>query len=398
MDITKLEADFRIVTPLFMGGADPTVPELRVPGIKGVLRFWWRALAYGKNSGDLEKIKELEGQIFGSTKHGQSRVIMEVSQNEQEPNDDQFFRGFNGLAYLGYGPIDRGVLIRNYLKPPIDATLNIHIITNEKDDKGLGNSEIAENISFALITMGLFGGLGSRSRRGFGSFNILDLKRDGNCIFEQPGSLDDLKKQIWELFKKTKRYRYEGIPKYTAFSSETSVYAFNDVDDNPYKLLDSVGQSMQKYRIGIRDRRGLVKRNFPQDTQLAKDALNSKVLQHPKRIFFGLPHNYHFPKLAGFPNGASLDVKPKKHNRRASPLFIHIQELRDRNYAAVATLMPAIFLPDGEIILMKRQKKEGESSQEPTASEVRVDARGSSLNVIRDFMDSDSKWEQVIPA
>jgi len=163
MGITKLEANFRIVTPLFMGGADPTIPELRVPGIKGALRFWWRALAYGNNSGNLKEIKELEGQIFGSTKHGQSRALMEISQGKLEANGNQFFRGCQGLMYLGYGPIVKGVLVRKYIEPPIDAALCIFIKTIKNN--AFSDFEVVDQISAALMAMGLFGGLGSRSRR-----------------------------------------------------------------------------------------------------------------------------------------------------------------------------------------------------------------------------------------
>jgi hypothetical protein len=36
--------------------------------------------------------------------------------------------------------------------------------------------------------------------------------------------------------------------------------------------------------------------------------------------------------------------------RRASPLFIHIQELANKQYAAVTAIMPSDFLPPGERI------------------------------------------------
>lgn len=45
-----------------------------------------------------------------------------------------------------------------------------------------------------------------------------------------------------------------------------------------------------------------------------------------------------------------MDVKPAKLERRASPLFIHIQELANKQYAAVTTIMPSEFLPSGEKI------------------------------------------------
>lgn len=391
--MTELEAEFRIVTPLFMGGANPKIPELRVPGIKGALRFWWRAMAYCNCNGDLKKIRELEGQIFGSTKHGQSRAIMEVSQEKLEPNGDQFFRERQGLTYLGYGPIEKSELGRKYLKHPIDATLHIHIrAKDENDDSELGDSEVANQISSALKAMGLFGGLGSRSRRGFGSFNLSDLKRDGNSIFEQPSSVEDLKKQIRKILEGFDRHKE--LPEYTAFGPETAVYIYHIESADPLESLDEIGKMMLQYRVGTNGHPS----KFNLDTDLAKKALTIQVDRHPQRIFFGLPHNYHFPKL-----GQTLEVRPISHNRgvshdrRGSPLFIHVHELKNRKYVIVATLIPAIFLPEGDKILMKSQKKKGEVGPDPLGSEVQVDMEGGkSLKVIRDFLDS--KWEKVIPA
>lgn len=381
MGVTKLEADFRIVTPLFMGGADPTVPVLHVPGIKGALRFWWRALAYGRLGGDLNAIKDEEGQIFGSTKHGQSRVIIEL--NERPKTEMDSLKGLSpGLRYLSYGLTDQK---RNYLKTPFDATIRITIRPKVKDKDSLDDIKIVENIASALRTMGLFGGLGSRTRRGFGSFNLMELKYDGKLHSCLPSDLGELKNEIRNFFSEIKHQ--EGLPEYTAFSSGTSVYIFDGYRD-PLELLDSVGRLIQQYRVGIRGSPS----KFKLDTMLAKKALFSVVGNHPRRVFFGLPHNYHFPKLG------ALDVKPKsrdKHDRRASPLLIHIQEMKDGDYAAIAALIPAKFLPDNDMIQIKRQKEDNENDRSIIESLVPVypnDEAG--FKVISDFFDSN--WEKVI--
>jgi hypothetical protein len=45
----SIEASFRIVTPMFIGGADQTPADgIRPPSVKGALRFWWRALNWGR--------------------------------------------------------------------------------------------------------------------------------------------------------------------------------------------------------------------------------------------------------------------------------------------------------------------------------------------------------------
>ena len=48
---TEIEATYRVVTPMFCGGAGAGSAELRMPSFKGVLRFWWRALARPRTAG-----------------------------------------------------------------------------------------------------------------------------------------------------------------------------------------------------------------------------------------------------------------------------------------------------------------------------------------------------------
>jgi CRISPR-associated protein Cmr1 len=68
-----LEATYRIVTPMFIGDAEQKATDLRPPSIKGTLRFWWRALNWGKYlklaKGDiaqaLQTLHIQESQLFG---------------------------------------------------------------------------------------------------------------------------------------------------------------------------------------------------------------------------------------------------------------------------------------------------------------------------------------------
>lgn len=382
-----IEAEFRIVTPLFMGGGDPENPELRLPGIKGALRFWWRALAWSWCEGDLSRIRDLEGRIFGSTEHGQSRVIIDLKGERAEQKDDNFFGKNQGLMYLGYGLVDKGKLTRKYQEQPRDARLRIRIRPGGSG-KAPDESEIADQISKALIAMGLFGGLGSRSRRGFGSFNLTGLNVNGEKKFSCPGDRSRLEKEIKRFFEDLKLR--EELPEYTAFSSKTEVYVLEDNSANPLDLLNEVGRRMQKYRLGSmgKQRNGSSASNFENDTRIAKSALRGTVTGHPRRLFFGLPHNYHFKN-----SEETLEIRPEKHDRRASPLLIHVQEL-NKGYAAVAALMPARFLPQDEMILMRPQKdaERGGVRSSGDGFSVRLDETGWT-DVISGFLES---WERVI--
>ncbi|MEZ4851046.1 MAG: type III-B CRISPR module RAMP protein Cmr1 [Bacteroidia bacterium] len=57
----------KIITPMFLNGADGKTPELRPPSIKGALRFWWRAVNGHLGLGELRK---METEIFGGTGPG----------------------------------------------------------------------------------------------------------------------------------------------------------------------------------------------------------------------------------------------------------------------------------------------------------------------------------------
>ncbi|MDR0965046.1 MAG: type III-B CRISPR module RAMP protein Cmr1 [Myxococcales bacterium] len=74
-----VEATYQVVTPMFCGGAEQK-SEFRLPSFKGVLRFWWRALMWGRLNGDLGKLQEAEDYLFGSAsggeRGGQSKVWM----------------------------------------------------------------------------------------------------------------------------------------------------------------------------------------------------------------------------------------------------------------------------------------------------------------------------------
>ena len=48
----KIEAEFTIVTPMFIGDANQEADDVRPPSLKGALRFWWRALNWGRMLAD----------------------------------------------------------------------------------------------------------------------------------------------------------------------------------------------------------------------------------------------------------------------------------------------------------------------------------------------------------
>ena len=165
-DAEKVEYQCEVVTPMFLGGANKNSAELRVPSIKGALRFWWRAV-YGGGFNSIVEMAKKEAEIFGSTDpiYGQkSNLIISIIENNLAKKNSQKISNsnFNILEYLAYG-----YRAREDIKNHIDSgKFTIHMKINNNNLE-----EIKKTFSF-LINLG---GLGAKSRNGFGNLYCKEL-------------------------------------------------------------------------------------------------------------------------------------------------------------------------------------------------------------------------------
>lgn len=174
------------LTPLILGGAgqvlsgtentrDGPVPvyripaETRPPSIRGVLRFWFRAF-WGE--GGSRELREQEARYFGSTVAGQCPVRMQWRGKAPESHPWSR-RGLGvGVRYLGF-TLDTHVKedgskirrIREYVAPGYEFTLSFRAA-----DPTALKAHWA-----AMWLLGHLGGIGLRSRRGFGSLSIREV-------------------------------------------------------------------------------------------------------------------------------------------------------------------------------------------------------------------------------
>jgi CRISPR-associated protein Cmr1 len=105
----------------------------------------------------------------------------------------------------------------------------------------------------------------------------------------------------------------------------------------------------------------------PPDYQNVKNAVQGKHLTQPiERAAFGLPIVFFFSSLYKqyIQQGMKKDkartkatgiLEGNEHDRRASPLFIHVTRLSNRKHALVLTFFQAQFLEEGEKLKLKRQ-------------------------------------------
>lgn len=367
-----IKATYRIVTPMFIGDAEQKASGISPASVKGALRFWWRALMWGtywkEKHGDevaaLKALHEAEARLFGSSmdekkeKSGQGCFLLSVEQHTHPRTTDKNsvhkeFKDCKTARYLAYGlmgafganagKLDRGCIDENQL------------FTVKLAFRGEPDSTVID----ALKALGLLGGLGSRSRHGMGSVALEQIiyKKDNADeveIFHTPMNPSDYQKAVQALFSNSHAAPFP--PPFTAFSSASRVEEVLVKDKLPYDVLDKFAEKMLVYRSWGRggDLNGGLKsdKNFQDDHDWYRDRYAELPEDfHPRRVVFGLPHNYHKETHHVIPE---QDSDSTGEGRRASPLLFHVHRIHDSSYIGVAIYLPATFLPDNKRIIANR--------------------------------------------
>ena len=349
-----LSARYRIVTPFFAGGAQPTkFGGIRPPSIKGALRFWWRALQWqahfdGASHNPIAALRSLhaaESRLFGTSadQGSQAKFLLSIEETNLSPNPPP--KPGAGNSYL----LGQGIYHYRdgYTKEGrAGGSFTLHLLLHPSV-----TDEERRSLEEALLVFGLLGGIGSRARHGLGSVAIQELTCEGaQPFFTVPQTLDALKEALTLLVQ-----RKAPLPPFTAFSRETRIDVSLTGSD-AWKLHDQIGKEEMRYRSYGCNGKVLdtpSERNFRDDHDLIFNFLRSgKADKSPRRIVFGLPHNYFFSSLK-----KNVEVIPGKHERRASPLFLHLHPIEDGRFAAIHALLPATFLPPEEGIRIKAGKE-----------------------------------------
>lgn len=367
-----IEATYRIVTPMFLGDADQKATGIRPPSVKGALRFWWRALAWPElrrsAGGDevlaLRKLHETEARLFGLAAKieneqqvgGQGAFLLRVT--EIEKLEHELSSALPGHQYL----LGQGLyhFKEKYLRTAITkGQFKVNVLVNPLRVKP-GDMR---SLLLALRAFGLLGGLGSRSRKGLGSIALAGLRYQGDDskeiddLMTVPTTVEQLASAVHKLLPVSLD---DTEPPYTAFSKFARIVAVPSAD-SAWKALDAYGQEMMLYRSWGKHGKVLgnsAERNFREDHDIAFDVtMQSIVEKPPKRAIFGLPHNYFFSSTKakaemGPVHRVDEKWKSEGRGRRASPLLIHAHDFPDGTSVIVTTLLPARFLPEGEMIEM----------------------------------------------
>ncbi len=442
--VSTITATFKLSTPAFIAGANnKDHADLRLPSVLGVLRFWWRALAWSATAGEgeeqarLNKLREWEGELFGAAasadgKGGQGRFVARLLEHPVETRQsrppENYIGGYArssflnghlwkqngfGLVYLqGLGLTERVNQRNQDTRVSLPAGTTFGLELRSRDDLSWRPDEgKAPSIIDALEVMGLMGGIGARSRRGFGSLSLIGLE---GASVEIPMDRKTYVRRLKYILDSRLKNDLAPAP-FSAFSAQTRTIAVTtQYGEGAINLHNEMGQRLARYRgygftrNGRRTVGGEAAHDRPifnpdhtwmkaviarRDQDTVPPALEGQV---PSRAIFGFPHNY---TESGTRH--QIDVFPCATRRRGSPLFLHIHELPNGKPVAVWTLFESRFMPDDMLgeISVERYRKAGfgrTSCGEPWSVTMTPD-----FEPIRDFLSQTEKhiggdWSVIV--
>lgn len=165
----KLTVTLETVTPMFLAGANPQKPELRAPSFMGALRYWTRA-ALGGVLGDknLEALKKAEEEVWGSTNGtGAARIAVshpDLSHKRINPLPHKN----SGTSFDGFNEDQKFQLTMTYTQ---------------------GHEQAWEMGIASLLFMLAHGGVGRRTRRGWGTLRIVNANLETSALNKDMGNL-----------------------------------------------------------------------------------------------------------------------------------------------------------------------------------------------------------------
>ncbi|MCX7948242.1 MAG: type III-B CRISPR module RAMP protein Cmr1 [candidate division WOR-3 bacterium] len=182
--MNKITLKCRVITPMFMAGADGRTPEIRPSEFKGMMRWWWRAI---KAEDDIDKLRKEENQIFGGTgEGGKSKVQIKIN-NKIDPSD---IIDYQPLPHHKRNdcPVDKSQYCRK-------AFTSKAIKPGKEFEITFTYFDISTDIESLIYLVFTLGGFGKRSRRGFGSVEveIVRSSSDGTKV-DLPNILDKINK------------------------------------------------------------------------------------------------------------------------------------------------------------------------------------------------------------
>lgn len=379
-DRKRIEVLLETVTPLLGGGTvarelDENEP-VRAPGIRGQLRFWWRALC-GHLYDTTAKLAQAEAEIFGAAgKDGARRSAVDVrvemvrwSEQDRQPIDLRQVSAY-ALWPARNPPASRwkpGLRFRLIVNVPVDQEAQLRN---------------------ALRAFLLFGGYGSRTRRGCGSLKVVEDAARQEWLPDRA----DLA-ALCKLFGDTLLAPVPGLRPRELPLLRGARMVCGSKDPAAQGAWESALGWLRDFRQGVGGAREPGKANRPGRSNWPEPdkvrhlgrPRRSREWQHPPRYNrelawpragFGLPINGQFqrkdPNGKFYPNDEPDDFQllfrdrdGTAHDRLASPLIVKPLPLADGSFVPMALWLFRAYPEGGKVFLKWKEGSAVPGSEAP---------------------------------
>lgn len=170
--IKKITFEIETITPMFLAGADQSKVELRAASIKGLLRFWWRAV---RSKSSIEALRKEESEIFGSSDEGVGGARFSIRVTQPNEKTITVYPNPGRQDPVGYH-LYSVFMQRGKERPYYPEGSKFKLILTSRDENVL---KIA---SASLWTLVYLGGMGTRARRGAGNMVVRNLEGEGGLF------------------------------------------------------------------------------------------------------------------------------------------------------------------------------------------------------------------------
>ncbi|MEI6179172.1 MAG: type III-B CRISPR module RAMP protein Cmr1 [Chloroflexales bacterium] len=430
---------YHVITPLFGGGVEPQqadpVTTVRSSEVRGHLRFWWRATRAGRyGANGLQQMKEAEDWLWGSTER-QSLVEVEV-RNVQTGTLITHLTSDPTSPFLGdpiKSPISYAAFpLRRMPERPNPGGLRFGVsfdlaVTLPTDP------ELRRDVLAALWAWETFGGVGARTRRGFGALHchavsgttglgpwlptsrdsviVLGWLRDRLSDFVVPGSapigvpllpLHASPQGPFKVGTRTQLINFAQNPP-LAYASrlekllKDNRLAPSNVDD----LLPALVvwyypiHKLREFRQSRRDKNGKPygRSYWPEPDEirrrttgfLGKHAVLSHTRKFPRAVF-GLPIVFQFMHVP--PDPPPTMLQGAHHDRMASRLILRPLACADDKFVSLALVLDAPPLPPGGLTLAGAAPGLPITTTSLTAAEAAFPPLTGKTDVLQAFLDT----------
>lgn len=365
---------------------------LRPPSFIGIWRFWFRTFG-GTQPGR-------EAFLFGDTEHGQG--IVQVRPGLQGIADDdvvylcdefsdlealdpqctqQFHyqdrynkpKTINPLVYLGYGPVhNEEDLERPAIRAGCRFEIEVAVVPRRhqnSEDRQKEELQGWRDLRHTLWLWQTFGGLGARSRRGWGSIQIVEVdttaipepeKQTWETWFSFPAKGSELATGVHQHLQEILNQQNLTCQSRTVRTASVDIAAAGvtnrtgEADFSNFSAFCAVFPSYHAQTwgnaLGYLGKKMLEMRSNadpddrpPQELRVKdhdgvwRDLQNNTATHAPYRAAFGLPHNYRFSNGQDASYTADVEVHGKRQDatRRASPVLFHVVKLSDNSFAPI---------------------------------------------------------------